>query len=234
MGIQAHQGHGHLSLVLKKKSRYIIPGFKVGVWHLPSSREFTSRILPFGSPRFEHVLSIILERFPCHQYARGAQAQAQGANRHDVNGGGDAPVKRTENQNRTHHETKAIWAGAGGSTSGRWVPAPLPGSGSQYGAASRKGTPEDCRLRSTRHRDKLSTSLHQIAELRMCALSNRIREKANWREEVKYKVIVEKWRKEALGRGGEGDLEEPMRKLTTTMVKFCHLRTTTTRLHLDV
>jgi len=37
----------------------------------------------------------------------------------------------------------------------------------------------------------------------MCALSNHIREKPNWWEEVKDEVIVEKWREEALRREEE-------------------------------
>ena len=51
----------------------------------------------------------------------------------------------------------------------------------------------------------------------MCALSNYIREKANWREGVKYEVIVERWRREALQREEE-DGEPPWRKLTPSMV----------------
>jgi len=53
----------------------------------------------------------------------------------------------------------------------------------------------------------------------MCALSHRIREKPNWWEEVKDKVVVEKWREEALQHEEEeGDPNRPLRKLTPTMV----------------
>ena len=61
----------------------------------------------------------------------------------------------------------------------------------------------------------------------MCALSNRIREKANWREEMKYEVIVERWRREALQQE-EGGSEEPSKRLTPAMVRSYYLRTTTT------
>ena len=37
----------------------------------------------------------------------------------------------------------------------------------------------------------------------MCALSNHIREKPNWWEEVNDEVIVEKWKEEALRREEE-------------------------------
>ena len=53
----------------------------------------------------------------------------------------------------------------------------------------------------------------QIVELRMCALSNRIREKPNWWEKMKDLAIVERWREEALQQAGEDDW-----KLTPGMV----------------
>ena len=46
------------------------------------------------------------------------------------------------------------------------------------------------------------TSVRQVAELLMCALSHKIREQPNWWEEMKDMVIVEKWRDEARGSGG--------------------------------
>jgi len=58
----------------------------------------------------------------------------------------------------------------------------------------------------------------------MWELSNHIRERSNWWEEVKYEIIVERWRKEALQREEEGG-EEPSKRLTPTMVNFCYLRT---------
>ena len=65
---------------------------------------------------------------------------------------------------------------------------------------------------------KFLTSLLQIIELRMCALSNHIRERPNWWEEVKYKAIIENWREEILQRGGASN-EAPSRRLTPAMVK---------------
>jgi len=67
----------------------------------------------------------------------------------------------------------------------------------------------------------------------MCALSNHIREKTNWREEVKYKVIVERWREEALQREEvlqreEKGYDKPSKRLTPTMVKLYYIRTTAT------
>ena len=65
-------------------------------------------------------------------------------------------------------------------------------------------------------------SPHQIVELRMCALSNRIREKPNWWEGVKDKAIVEEWREEVL-RQEEEEGEIPSKKLTPAMVKYRYL-----------
>ena len=62
----------------------------------------------------------------------------------------------------------------------------------------------------------------------MCALSNDIRERASWREEMKYGVIVERWRREVLEREEAGNLGKPSRRLTPAMVKSCYLQTTTT------
>jgi len=84
----------------------------------------------------------------------------------------------------------------------------------------------------------------------MCALSNYIREKPSWWDGARDMVVVEKWREEALRREEEAlqrqeealrrkeeacqreeeasereEREEPWRKLTPTMVKFCYLRT---------
>jgi len=58
----------------------------------------------------------------------------------------------------------------------------------------------------------------QIVELRMCALSNRIREKSNWWEKVKDETIVERWREEALQQAEDG--EQPEWKLTPGMVSL--------------
>jgi len=70
-----------------------------------------------------------------------------------------------------------------------------------------------------------STSVHQVAELLMCALSNHIRERPNWREEMRDTVIVKKWREEALQHEVEDDFEIPSRKLTSAMVRSCYFRT---------
>lgn len=100
---------------------------------------------------------------------------------------------------------------------------PLPGCKTQYGAASRKGTPEDCEYRFPERCYRFSLSHHQIVELRMCALSNRLREKPNWWENVKDKAIVKEWREEALQQEEDGD-EAASRKLTSAMVlKFRYL-----------
>ena len=57
-----------------------------------------------------------------------------------------------------------------------------------------------------------------IVELRMCALSNRIREKPDWWEKVKDETIVERWREEALQQAGND--ERPEWKLTPDMVSL--------------
>ena len=64
--------------------------------------------------------------------------------------------------------------------------------------------------------------IHQIIELRMCALSYRIREKPNWWKKVKDPVIVEQWREEALRQDEETDSMETgvRRYLTPAMVRF--------------
>jgi len=54
----------------------------------------------------------------------------------------------------------------------------------------------------------------------MCALSNHIRERPNWWEEVKDKAIVEKWREETLRQQEEsGAATDISKRLTPTMVK---------------
>ena len=55
----------------------------------------------------------------------------------------------------------------------------------------------------------------------MCALSNYIRERPNWWEEVKDKTVVEKWREEVLQQQEESDeATDISRRLTPTMVKY--------------
>jgi len=56
----------------------------------------------------------------------------------------------------------------------------------------------------------------------MCALSNHIRERPNWWEEVKNKATIEKWRGEIM-QEQEASGESPSRKLTPAMVRPCHL-----------
>ena len=63
--------------------------------------------------------------------------------------------------------------------------------------------PEDCKWRFPQLWGQFLTSHRQIVELRMCALSNHLREKPNWWEEVNDEVIVEKWKEEALRREEE-------------------------------
>ena len=58
----------------------------------------------------------------------------------------------------------------------------------------------------------------QIVELRMCALSNRIREEPDWWEKMKDEAIAEKWREEALQQGEDG--EQPAWNLTSGMVSL--------------
>ena len=91
------------------------------------------------------------------------------------------------------------------------------------------------------HCYKFLTSLPQFAELRMCALSNYIREKPNWWEEVRNEATVEKWRKRALREWEEAsrtvidvrrDEGASSRRLTPTMAKSCYLRITTSFLYL--
>ncbi|KAF9779803.1 hypothetical protein BJ322DRAFT_1166963 [Thelephora terrestris] len=57
-----------------------------------------------------------------------------------------------------------------------------------------------------------------IVELRMCALSNRIREKPDWWEKMEDEIIVEKWREEALQQAGDDG--NPEWKLTPGMVNY--------------
>jgi len=63
------------------------------------------------------------------------------------------------------------------------------------------------------------TSLHQIVELQMCALSNHIRERPNWWEEVKDKAIIGRWREEILQQQ-EMAGEAHSKRLTPAMVKY--------------
>ena len=52
----------------------------------------------------------------------------------------------------------------------------------------------------------------------MCALSNHIRERPNWWEEVKDKDVIESWRRDILRRQ-ETSGELPSRRLTRAMVR---------------
>jgi len=56
----------------------------------------------------------------------------------------------------------------------------------------------------------------------MCALSNHIRERPNWWEEVKDKVLVEKWRGEIMQQQEQSG-EAPSKKLTPAMVTGYYL-----------
>ena len=70
---------------------------------------------------------------------------------------------------------------------------------------------------------------HQIVELRMCALSHRIREIPFWWEEER---AVERWREEALEQAENDIDEQQMWKLTPRMVCFVScLRTTSATLN---
>ena len=64
--------------------------------------------------------------------------------------------------------------------------------------------------------------LHQVVELRMCALSNHIRERPEWWEEVKDKAIIGRWREEILHQQ-EMTGEAPSKRLTPAMVKSFRL-----------
>jgi len=55
--------------------------------------------------------------------------------------------------------------------------------------------------------------------MRMCALSNAIREKPNWREKIKDPTLVDKWKQEALAKQ-EGEYR--IRQLTKRMVNMPH------------
>jgi len=55
--------------------------------------------------------------------------------------------------------------------------------------------------------------------MRMCALSNAIREKPNWWEKIKDPALVEKWKQEAFDQQ-EGELR--FRQLTKRMVSTPH------------
>ena len=68
----------------------------------------------------------------------------------------------------------------------------------------------------------ISTSVHQIYELHMCAISNRIRERPNWWDEVKDKAVTEKRKKELLQQEKGND----PRYRNTKMVKPRYLRIT--------
>jgi len=54
----------------------------------------------------------------------------------------------------------------------------------------------------------------------MCALSNHIRERPGWWEEVKDKVIAEKWREEILREQEESGEATNTSRLTPAMVKY--------------
>ncbi|KAF9781872.1 hypothetical protein BJ322DRAFT_250167 [Thelephora terrestris] len=59
-----------------------------------------------------------------------------------------------------------------------------------------------------------------IVELRMCALSHRIREMPAWWEEMKDETNVERWRQEALQRAENDGDEQQVWKLTLQMVSY--------------
>ena len=84
----------------------------------------------------------------------------------------------------------------------------------------RKGTSEDRKRWFFPRRPQFPIFFHQIVELRMCALSNRIREKPNWWEKMKDEAIMERWREEALQQA-RGD-ERREWKLTPGMVNLSH------------
>jgi len=142
-----------------------------------------------------------------------------------VTGGRRARQPRTwaGSQNRNHHE-ETLWetqrtrAGEGGPTSRGRIRPPLPEFKGPQGISG-EGTPEDGKCGSLRCCE-FPTSLHQIIELRMCTLSNRIRERPNWWEEAKDKNVIAKWRKDIL-RQQETSGEPTSRRLTPAMVKSC-------------
>jgi len=57
--------------------------------------------------------------------------------------------------------------------------------------------------------------------MRMCALSNAIREKPNWWEKIKDPALVEKWKQEALDQQkGEYRIRQLTESMVTTAKKF--------------
>ena len=67
-------------------------------------------------------------------------------------------------------------------------------------------------------RPRVLTPLRQVIELRMCALSNHIRERPTWWQEVKDKSVVEGWRRDILQQQ-ETSGEPPSRRMTPAMVR---------------
>ena len=64
----------------------------------------------------------------------------------------------------------------------------------------------------------------QVVEMRMCALSNAIREKPNWWEKIKDPALAEKWRREALDQQED---EHHIHRLTEKMVNTPHFHPST-------
>ena len=85
---------------------------------------------------------------------------------------------------------------------------------------------------------KFSTPLHQVAELRMCALSNCIREKPSWWEEVNDEATVRKWREEAMQQVAMEEAtpwgDETSLRVAPTMVKDSYLPATATHPYLYI
>ena len=129
--------------------------------------------------------------------------------------------------NRIHHdgtkcESRAILSGAGGRASRGRIRTPLPGSNAPGGIVSGKRRTKDGKWRVLQRCCKISTSLHQIVELRMCALSHHIREQRKWWERVKGEAAMEKWRGDLLKTEGASSASK---RLTATMVKFWYVCT---------
>jgi len=57
----------------------------------------------------------------------------------------------------------------------------------------------------------------------MCALSNHIRERPNWWEEVTDKAVVEQWKQEISQQQEESVEAVGSKRLSPPMVKSCHL-----------
>ena len=175
------------------------------------------------SPQADHTLSILSLSI---RHLSGMWRKPQ---RHMREWEKAAPQHRTwaNRQNCNRHE-EAVWetqeprTGAGGPASRGRIRPSFPESKGFSHVEGRKGIPQDGKCRFLHICCcKFPTSLRQIIELRMCTLSNYIRERHNWWEEAKNKGVVEQWRRDIL-RQQEASNESPSNRLTPAMVGPCY------------